>query len=88
MRVSVIVMVAILAVSGCRSDVSSDAVDDTDLCGASGLQSLVGQPFSEDDFSGEWRVVRPGLAVTMEYRAERLSVELDENDIIVRINCG
>ena len=88
MRISVILMVAILAVAGCKSETSSNAVDDTDLCGASGLQSLVGQPFSEDAFSGDWRVIRPGLAVTQEYIAERLNVEVDENDVIVRINCG
>ena len=66
MRISVILMVAILAVAGCKSETSSNAVDDSDLCGASGLQSLVGQPFSEDAFSGDWRVNRPCLTVTQE----------------------
>ena len=88
MRISVSLMVATLAVMGCKTETSSNVTDTTDLCGASALQSLVGQPFSVDAFSGDWRVIRPGLAVTQEYRAERLSVELDENDVIVRIICG
>ncbi|MEM9969418.1 MAG: I78 family peptidase inhibitor [Pseudomonadota bacterium] len=88
MRIWVSLMVAILALAGCKSETSSDATDSSDLCGASGFQSLVGEPFSEDAFSGDWRVVRPGLAVTQEYIAERLNVEVDENDVIVRIGCG
>lgn len=88
MRIFMSLMVAIMALAGCRSETSSDATDTEDLCGASGYQSLVGQPFSEDAFSGNWRVLRPGLAVTQEYIAERLNVVLDENDVIVRIGCG
>lgn len=88
MRILMSLMVAVLALAGCRSETSSDASDPNDLCGASGLQSLVGQPFSEDAFSGNWRVIRPGLAVTQEYIAERVNVEVDENDVIVRIGCG
>lgn len=34
------------------------------------------------------RVIRPGEPVTMDYRANRLNVELDDGDKIVRIFCG
>lgn len=34
------------------------------------------------------RVIRPGEPVTMDYRANRLNVELDDGDGIVRIFCG
>jgi len=34
------------------------------------------------------RVIRPGDNVTMDYRTDRLNVELDENDIVTRIYCG
>lgn len=34
------------------------------------------------------RWVPPGMAVTMDYRADRLTVGYDENYTIVRISCG
>lgn len=34
------------------------------------------------------RVIRPGDNVTMDYRTDRLNVELGENDIVTRIYCG
>lgn len=34
------------------------------------------------------RVIRPGDNVTMDYRTDRLNVELDENDIVSRVYCG
>ncbi len=63
----------------------------SDACGAGGLQDLVGQPFAAiagRDFGRVTRVVRPGDAVTMDYSAERLNIELDDKDVISRIACG
>lgn len=34
------------------------------------------------------RVIRPGQAVTMDYRSDRLNIELDAQDKIVAIRCG
>lgn len=34
------------------------------------------------------RVIRPGDNVTMDYRTDRLNVELDENDVVTRVYCG
>ena len=34
------------------------------------------------------RVIRPGMAVTMDYRADRLNIEIDDDGRIVRISCG
>lgn len=62
-----------------------------DACGAAGLQGLVGQ--SEEalatlSLAAPARVIRPGMAVTMDYRAERLNIELDSQGRIIRIFCG
>lgn len=60
-------------------------------CGAAGLQDLIGQPASVLDamrFSQPVRVIRPGQAVTMDYFAGRLNIELDAADRIVRLACG
>ena len=34
------------------------------------------------------RVIRPGMAVTMDYRAGRLNLELDDSGRIVKASCG
>lgn len=34
------------------------------------------------------RIIRPGMAVTMDYRAGRLNLELDEAGRIVKASCG
>lgn len=62
-----------------------------DSCGAAPLQGLIGQPLSA--FAGApgaetVRVIGPGMAVTMDYREERLNVEHDARRIMTRIYCG
>lgn len=67
------------------------AMENPDACGASGLQDLVGQPSSvlaAMTFAQPMRLLRPGMAVTMDYSAERLNIELDDKDIITRVACG
>lgn len=34
------------------------------------------------------RILPPGSVMTMDYRAERINVELDDADIVVRVFCG
>lgn len=34
------------------------------------------------------RVLKPGMAMTMDFREDRLSIEVDEQNKIVRANCG
>ncbi|QTF93227.1 I78 family peptidase inhibitor, partial [Halomonas sp. BM-2019] len=65
-------------------------------CGAGRVQDRVGREYSESlgesirDESGaaSVRVIRPGEAVTLDYRADRLNVRLDDDDIIAEIGCG
>ena len=67
---------------------SSDPVD---ACGASRFQYLVGQPGVMLDgmqFSQDVRVIQHGMAVTMDYRADRLNFWLDRRDVIERVVCG
>ena len=62
-----------------------------DACGASELQYLVGQPGVVLDgmrFSQDVRVIQYGMAVTMDYRADRLNFWLDRRDVIERVVCG
>ena len=60
-------------------------------CGASDLQYLVGQPGRVLDgmrFSQELRVIQPGTAVTMDFKADRLNIWLNDFDRIERVTCG
>ncbi|MCX7864820.1 MAG: I78 family peptidase inhibitor, partial [Novosphingobium sp.] len=65
-------------------------------CGAARLAGHVGRQASEHVLAalGQWRagkpmrVIRPGMAVTQDYRPERLNVMLDKDGIIERFTCG
>lgn len=67
--------------------IDPDAAD----CAAPQLQYLVGQRIGEVDTSTlpqPHRVVPHGMAVTMEFRADRTTVWLDEDDRVERVVCG
>lgn len=65
-------------------------------CGAELVQDRVGRTYSEAlgeairDESGAaaMRVIRPGEAVTLDHRPDRLNVHLDETDTIASLDCG
>lgn len=70
--------------------------EDEDTCGAGRVQDRVGRDFDEalgtslrEESGAEMlRVMRPGEAYTLDYRAERLNVRLDENGTITALDCG
>ncbi|WP_240455535.1 I78 family peptidase inhibitor [Halomonas faecis] len=72
----------------------SDETDDR--CGAGRVQDRVGRTYSEslgqtllqESGAGALRVMRPGYAYTLEYRADRLNVRVDEAGVITAIGCG
>lgn len=60
-------------------------------CDAEALGYLVGQDFAEVDHETlprPYRAIRPGMAVTMDYREDRTNFDLDENDRVLRVYCG
>lgn len=64
---------------------------DADACGAAALQGLVGQPAAVLEtmrFAGPVRIIRPGMAVTLDYSAERLNIGIDASGRITRVVCG
>ncbi|MBL4915737.1 I78 family peptidase inhibitor [Szabonella alba] len=67
------------------------APDPVASCGAEGYQGLVGQ--HERALRGlrlpePSRVIGPGMAVTMDFREDRLNIETGENRRILRVFCG
>jgi hypothetical protein len=62
-----------------------------DACGAAALQNLIGQPlaaFTGAPAAQAVRVIGPGMAVTMDYREDRMNVEHDAQRIIRAVYCG
>lgn len=60
-------------------------------CGAAALQDLVGQSetvLQTMKFGTPVRIIYPGMAVTMDYSADRLNIEINEAGKIFRVVCG
>ena len=69
----------------------SGAPDGTDACGARANARLIGLPLSDPSVppaSRKVRHIRPGDAVTEDYRIERLNIYVTGADVIEKINCG
>lgn len=65
--------------------------DAKDACTAAAHQNLVGTGAGSLDSATlpkGTRVIFPGMPVTMDYRAERLNIEIGKNDKVARVFCG
>ena len=66
------------------------------ICNVQGLSDLVGRTASSElgtealrrSGSRALRWIRPGDAVTMDYRPDRLNIHLDERNRVQRFACG
>jgi hypothetical protein len=70
------------------------AVDPTvpgaDACGAAQYAALVGKPITEPGVPAEGpnvRYIRPNTQVTMDFRADRLNIDIDAADVITGFRC-
>jgi hypothetical protein len=65
-------------------------------CDAARAQFVVGQPATPENLEAAReaagaaivRTIRPGEVVTMEFRADRLTMDLDAQDIVREVRCG
>lgn len=61
-----------------------------DACGAAQYAALVGQPITAAGVpveSPSVRYIRPNTQVTMDFRADRLNIDIDANDVITGFRC-
>ena len=87
-------LAALLLVAACdmampEPDVDGMPTSDA-LCGADD-QSLVGRPeavLAAMTFPLSTRIFRTGDALTMDYRPDRLNIEIGVDDTIVVVSCG
>ena len=62
-----------------------------DTCGATDFADLIGQDATVLErrlLLGPVRVIRPGDAVTMDFRPDRMNFKIAENETIRAIDCG
>jgi hypothetical protein len=66
------------------------------VCNADGLADLVGKSATADlgadalkrAGARTLRWIQPGMAVTMDYRRDRLDLHLDDHNVVTRVSCG
>ena len=86
-RTFALLLTATLGLAACVEEPAAP----NDDCGASGLSSLIGQDRTALDgmkFKGPVRVLEPGSVMTMDYRSDRLNVELNDGGKIIRLYCS
>jgi hypothetical protein len=98
--IRVLFLIGCLALAGCvaRTSPGHPAVEipPVGACDAASTQAMVGKIVSAEMASEllrltgarELRWIAPGMAVTMDYKFDRLSVSYDERRAITRITCG
>ncbi len=87
---------ALMATAACATTNDAAAPEPSYRCNADAVQDLIGRTPSSEvgadalarSNSRTLRWIRPGDAVTMDYREDRLNVSLDAQGRIERINCG
>lgn len=89
---SVLPLVAACATAG----TAGPATEGPGECRLDAVQYAVGQPYTVElgaalqDKSGarSLRAISPGQAVTMDFRSDRLNIEIDAQGKVVRVSCG
>ncbi|SFG41957.1 Peptidase inhibitor I78 family protein [Novosphingobium sp. CF614] len=91
---------SLLATAGCAAGTSEPQATPpppaSQGCGAEQLSAYIGQPASDEVLAliRQWhgdkpiRVLKPGSAMTMDYRPERLNIYLDDAGTIKEFKCN
>lgn len=75
---------------------ATPVADASKRCDAASAQSAVGKTASQevvdqavaDSGSSTARVIKPGQPVTMDYREDRLNIEVDAGNVVTAVRCG
>ena len=90
MKKTALVVAALISLAACKEE-EMTVVEEDDGCGAQAQQVLVGQ--GREALAGfepgpKLRILEPGMAMTMDFRFDRLNIELDEAGKVTRVFCG
>lgn len=87
----VLALLPLLALAACVEPAPLPVDEpDTDQCNASALQGLVGQPstvLQNMMLKAGTRVINPGDAVTMDFRPDRMNIEIGTSGRIEKVAC-
>lgn len=90
-------LLLLVALNGCAQTTQAPVEPDTQAsCAADKAQSFIGKAATSDIAEGARKAagaqvvrwLRPGMAVTMEFRMGRLNITIDEKNVITGITCG
>lgn len=97
MRIAILAGAA-LTLAACQSESPAETPPPPaaeDACGAGKVARFLGKALTPSieaeiaaDTPGSQRVIRPGDAVTMDFRADRLNIDLDAAGKIAKLRCG
>lgn len=95
---ALLISAASLALVACSSVDLNDPANDTlpRICNADTASHVTGKRISPEleqeakrsSGAGMLRVIRPGQMITKEYRSERLNLQLNDHNTVVRVYCG
>jgi hypothetical protein len=91
MKIALPLLIALAACTNLPTDGPAVPPAAKDTCGAARQSALIGQDATALErvmLLGQVRVIRPGMAVTMDFRAERINFVVSETGRIGRIYCG
>ncbi|HRO14639.1 MAG TPA: I78 family peptidase inhibitor [Paracoccus sp. (in: a-proteobacteria)] len=86
----ILIALPLLALAACVEPAAPLPEPDTDACKASSYQGLVGQPgavLKSMMLPAGSRVIEPGQPVTMDYRVDRLNIEIGTDGRIAKVAC-
>ncbi len=84
-------VLALAALTACTQIPPDPPTGESLACGASPDSNLVGQSvdiLAAMTFPAPMRVIKPGMAITMDYNPKRLNIDVDDKGIITRVWCG
>lgn len=93
---SLFMLIAVSGIAGCASQPQGEASARGGACNAEPSQSYVGKAANEANVQAAFlasgakamRSIKPGQAVTMDYREDRVNIHQDASGNIERISCG
>jgi hypothetical protein len=99
---SLVLSAAVCALASCASQPVADAGGDNPApdmarsCNADAAVGAVGKSATpelveqarRDAGAGIARTLRPGQVVTMEYRGDRLNLDVDDRNVVTGVRCG
>lgn len=82
----------LLALTACVQPKGDEAVTNPDpnACGASKYEGLIGQPAAALDkmtFPAGTRILRPNSPMTMDFRPDRLNIEIGKKGTVTKVSC-